>query len=276
MQYDPVKRSLGRVFNVTPAFRLVFYRLLNLLLLRSWYIRRELRKWAAQQGEVADILDAGSGFGQYSWAMSRLGDDFRITGVDVKEEQVEDCNRFFKIIGKGGRVNFIKADLTQFSEATTYDLILSVDVMEHIEDDRKVFRNFYESLIPGGMLLISTPSDKGGSDSYEHGDEVTGFIDEHVRDGYSIEDITRKLSDAGFSEIDARYTYGKPGHIAWKWSMKYPIMMLNSSKLFFLILPFYYLIVWPFCCVLNYLDTRKQHSAGTGLLVKAFKPEKEE
>ena len=44
MQYDPIKHSLGKVFNSTPFLRKVFYRLLDLLLLRSWHIRRELKK----------------------------------------------------------------------------------------------------------------------------------------------------------------------------------------------------------------------------------------
>jgi 2-polyprenyl-3-methyl-5-hydroxy-6-metoxy-1,4-benzoquinol methylase len=33
----------------------------------------------------------------------------------------------------------------------------SVDVMEHIEEDVEVFKNFYQSLKDGGVLLISTP-----------------------------------------------------------------------------------------------------------------------
>lgn len=275
MQYDPIKRSLGRVFNATPGFRLLFYRLLNLLLLRSWYIRRELKRWASPQGEVADILDAGSGFGQYSWSLSKLGDDYRIFGVDVKEEQVEDCNRFFSKLGKGERVTFRMADLTSFSEPETYDLILSVDVMEHIEEDREVFRNFFRSMTPGGMLLISTPSDKGGSDAHEHSsDGVSGFIDEHVRDGYNREEIREKLEEAGFSNIECRYSYGKPGHISWLLSMKFPITMLNKSKLFFVLLPLYYLVVWPFACILNQMDVSMTHKEGTGLIVKAFKPVK--
>lgn len=273
MQYDPIKRSLGRVFNATPTLRILFYRLLNLLLLRSWYIRRELKKWSHNQGRVADILDAGSGFGQYTWAMSKLGDDYRITGVDVKEEQVDDCNRFFKRLGKGGRVLFSKADLTRLVNPGTYDLILSVDVMEHIEEDETVFQNFYESLSQGGLLLISTPSDKGGSDAHEHNDEgISGFIDEHVRDGYSPEDITAKLKRAGFEKIETQYTYGRPGHISWKLSMKFPILMLNTSKFFFVLLPFYYLIVWPLACILNYMDLHQLHTEGTGLMVKAYKP----
>ena len=273
MQYDPIKRSLGRVFNATPGLRVLFYRLLNLLLLRSWYIRRALKKWAKQQGSEAEILDAGSGFGQYSWFLSALESGYHILGVDVKEEQVADCNKFFKLLGQGGRVKFSEADLTRFSHPEKYDLILSVDVMEHIEEDRKVFQNFFESMIPGGMLLISTPSDKGGSDAHDHeGEGISGFIDEHVRDGYSPEDISEKLRSAGFEQIECRYSYGIPGHISWKLTMKFPILLLNKSKLFFVLLPFYYLIVWPFAYLLNYWDVHSHHEAGTGLLVRAFKP----
>ena len=45
MQYDPVKRSLGNVFNRSPFLRKVFYGLLDLLLLRAWHVHKELRKW---------------------------------------------------------------------------------------------------------------------------------------------------------------------------------------------------------------------------------------
>ncbi len=72
-----------------------------------------------------------------------------------------------------------------------FDIILSVDVMEHIEEDVLVFKNFYNSLKNNGVILISTPSDQGGSDV--HNDHEESFIDEHVRDGYSIKGITDKL-----------------------------------------------------------------------------------
>jgi hypothetical protein len=119
------------------------------------------------------------------------------------------------------------------------------------------------------MLLISTPSDQGGSDV--HGDEESSFIEEHVRDGYNIVEIQDKLRSAGFSRIQARYSYGKPGQISWRLSMKYPILMLGKSKAFFLLLPFYYLVTFPFCLVLNWLDANNRHATGTGLIVKAWK-----
>ncbi|MBO7125888.1 MAG: hypothetical protein J6V74_08625 [Bacteroidales bacterium] len=148
-------------------------------------------------------------------------------------------------------------------------MILSVDVMEHILEDEQVFRNFYNSLQSKGMLLISTPSNLGGSDV--HDDSEESFIGEHVRDGYGVDEITTKLKNAGFADVETHFSYGVPGHISWVLSLKWPISLLNISKLFFIILPFYYLAVFWICLILNFLDVICEHQAGTGLIVKAYK-----
>ena len=272
MQYDPIKRSLGKVFNQTPALRKLFYRLLDGLLLRSWHVRQELKRLPLAAD--CSILDAGSGFGQYTYRMSRLFPQSAILAVDVKEEQIADCNRFFSRINLEKRVHFEEADLTRFVQVDRFNLVLSIDVMEHIEEDVQVFKNFYRSLKPGGVVLISTPSDQGGSDTHDHDHEeagVHGFIDEHVRDGYNIREIEDKLKSVGFSRVEARYSYGNPGKISWRLSMKYPIQLLGMSKLFFIVLPFWYIIAFPISAVLNYFDVKGTHDSGTGLIVKAFK-----
>ncbi|HNY59441.1 MAG: class I SAM-dependent methyltransferase [Bacteroidales bacterium] len=271
MQYDPIKRVLGNIFNHSTWSRKLFYQLLDLLLLRTWHIKKAIRKWSRTIDGAASILDAGSGFGQYSYFLARKNPSWQILGVDVKEEQIEDCQHFFKKTGLTN-ANFLLADLTKFIHQESYDLILSVDVMEHIEEDGKVFSNFYQSLKKNGLLLISTPSDKGGSDVHhtnEKHDQKISFIDEHVRDGYSVEEITTKLKNAGFSKVDVAYSYGWPGKISWKLSMKYPISLLNVSKLFFIILPIYYLAIYWFALLMNLLDINLNHNTGTGLIVKA-------
>ncbi|MDP4266267.1 MAG: class I SAM-dependent methyltransferase [Bacteroidota bacterium] len=268
MQYDPIKKVLGNVFNRNPFLRKFFFRLLDLLLLRSWHIHKEIRKWKADKGDNTTILDAGFGFGQYSYYLHTLNKKWNITGIDVKEEQVKDCNEFFNKIGAGKSVKFIEGDLTLLNKKDLYDLVVCVDVMEHIEDDVKVFENYYASLKDKGMLLISTPSDKGGSDS--HGQE-NSFIDEHVRDGYSISDIKEKLNKAGFDKVEVKYNYGIPGKISWLISMKIPLKMLNFTKLLFIILPFYYIIAYPVSFILNIFDTNFKHKSGTGLIVNAWK-----
>jgi SAM-dependent methyltransferase len=269
MQYDPIKSFLGKLFNSKPFLRVLFYKLLDILLLRTWHIKKEIRKIKKMFPKNAMILDAGSGFGQYVFYLSTLSKNWNIKGVDVKAEQVADCNQFFTKLGRGNRVTFEEADLTLLKEPAKYDMILSVDVMEHILEDVLVFNNFNQSLKPGGVLLISTPSDQGGSDV--HDDHEHSFIGEHVRDGYNFKEIEDKLIDSGFTSVEVGYSYGCPGKISWKLSMKYPILMVNAHKIFLLILPFYYLVTFPFVLILNYIDVAFKHKSGTGLIVKAWK-----
>jgi len=270
VEYDPIKRNLGSIFNKNPFLRKTFYRLLDLLLLRAWHVHKELRGWMQTASKNADILDAGAGFGQYTFWLFNKSHDYKILSVDVKDEQVADCNRFFSEIG-GKNIHFQVEDLTKFYKDESFDLALSVDVMEHILEDVQVFKNIYRSLRPGGMLLISTPSDQGGSDV--HGDGETSFIEEHVRDGYNIEEIQTKIRSAGFSKVEARYSYGAPGKISWRLSMKYPIVFLGKVPKIIgdPLLPFYFLITYPFAFVLNYFDVNAHHKTGTGLIVKAWK-----
>jgi len=267
MQYDPIKKNVGRFFSGPLFMRKIFYFSLDLLLLRAWHVRKALKGIARKYPGEASVLDAGAGFGQYTWRMSRINSRWKIQAVDIDQDHINDNTMFFNKAGLSGRVTCRTLDLTGLNESGSFDFILSVDVMEHIENDELVFLNFFRALKPGGSLLISTPSDKGGSDV--HGEEETSFIDEHVRDGYGIREISQKLSRAGFNNINAQYTYGKPGAVSWRLSMKYPVMMLNVSKLFFIILPFYYMIIFPAAVILNFFDIFLTHKSGTGLLVSA-------
>lgn len=266
MEYDPIKRDLGSVFNRSIALRKLFYKLLDLLLLRTWHIHRELKAWP-QFKQNFSMLDAGSGFGQYSFFIANRNTRCTIKAVDVKEEQIADCNRFFANCGLKN-VQFEVGDLTKPHATNAYDLVLCVDVMEHILEDVDVFTHFHQSMKPGAMLLISTPSDQGGSNADEHGES---FIGEHVRDGYPMAEMKEKLERAGFKQSEILYAYGTPGKIAWKLSMKYPMTMLGWSKIFFVVLPFYYLLTYPISFLLNWIDTNSKHASGTGLIVKAWK-----
>ena len=83
--------------------------------------------------------------------------------------------------------------------------------------------------------------------------------------------IVGSTEEDGFSRVEARYQYGAPGKISWRISMKYPILLLGVSKLFFIIIPFYYLVAYPIAYLLNWMDVSMKHPTGTGLIVKAWK-----
>lgn len=272
MDYDPIKDYLGGFFNRSPFLQRMFYGLLHLFFLRAWHVKRMLRTLFARLADrqEVNVLDAGTGFGQYAYFIAKTFPRAQILAVDIKQDYLDNAERFFSQTAYRDRIGFAYEDLTVLQTQGPFDLILSVDVMEHIEDDRAVFRNFAGVLRQGGFVVINTPSDQGGSDVSD--EDAQGFIGEHVRDGYNIEALQDKLRDAGLTPVEAKFTYGTYGSLAWRFLIKYPMVMLAKSKAFLLILPFYYLPVLPVGMVLHALDVRTRNASGTGVLVVAQKP----
>lgn len=269
MDYDPVKDRLGAFFWATPARTKVFYRLLDTVFLRSWYVRRALRhRIEALGGRPTRVLDAGTGFGQYAYWLVDTFPNVDVVAVDVKDDYLQRARAFFDRTPHADRVVFEQADLTEpLPYEAAFDLALSVDVMEHIEDDRAVFRNVRAALKPGGHLIVNTPSDQGGSGVTEAGEE--SFIGEHVRDGYPMDELREKLEAAGLAVTEALYTYGPIGSAAWRLLVKWPIQMLNASRWLAPLVALYYVPAGPIGVALNAADLRRENATGTGLLVTA-------
>jgi SAM-dependent methyltransferase len=263
MYYDPIKNIFANTIRKFPFLRILFYKFLDLMFLRSWFVRRELKEIRNQFGDKnISIYDAGSGFGQYTYFITIKLIPCTVLSVDVKEDWINDCRNFFS--QKNIRnVFFAVEDLTKINHDEKFDLIVCVDVMEHIQDDETVFRNFYKALKKGGYLLINSPSIYGGSDV--HKDEEESFISEHARDGYSKEDLESKLYPLGFITYKSRYTYGLWGDKAWRLGIKYPMLLLNISKAFLVILPLYYLLTFPFTLIMMSLDFTNECKTGSGI-----------
>jgi SAM-dependent methyltransferase len=194
--------------------------------------------------------------------MSKYLKPCNIYSVDVKEEWIEDCREFFSK-SKIDTVSLGVEDLTKIDHTEKFDLIVCVDVMEHILDDVTVFKNFYNALKPNGFVLINSPSIYGGSDVHE--DEDESFIGEHARDGYSKEDLVEKISPIGLKLHQSIYTYGFWGDKAWRLGIKYPMLLLNASKLFFILLPFYYLFTILPVLFMMYIDYSSENKKGSGI-----------
>jgi 2-polyprenyl-3-methyl-5-hydroxy-6-metoxy-1,4-benzoquinol methylase len=263
MHYDPIKDIFASLLRKFPSLRILFYKLLDLMFLRSWYVRRELLKIRNIFGQKEiSIYDAGSGYGQYTYFMTKYLKPCSVVSVDIKEQWINESREFFNR-QKISNVKFGIEDLTKIEHQNRFDLIVCIDVMEHIDEDKKVFRNFYNALNNGGYLLLNSPSIFGGSDV--HDEKEKSFISEHARDGYSKEDLEQKLIPLGFSTYHSKYTYGFWGDIAWRLGIKYPMVMLNSSKVFFIILPFYYLATFPLTLLMMNIDFLSRNKVGSGI-----------
>lgn len=267
MQYDPIKNIFGKMVSKNILLRKIFYYFLDFIFLRTWYVKREIKNLFKKDVELS-ILDAGMGFGQYTYFLSRYFKKSKIKAVDIKKEQIIDCDYFFKKLNKKN-VSIEYADLTQIKYEDEFNFILSVDVMEHIKEDQKVFNNFYRALKQDGYLLVNTPSNFGGSNV--HSEDDKSFIEEHARNGYSKEEIESKLKHAGFEIKDFKYSYGKYGRIYWLIGMKYPISLIGITKIFIFLLPFYYIITIIPLVILMGFDYTSKNKYGSGILITAKK-----
>ncbi len=271
MHYDPIKDRLGALASRYPALQRALYGVLDALFLRAWYVRRAVRRLlgAYPPDQAVHVLDAGTGFGQYAYFVARTYPHAHVHAVDVKAGYLARARQFIERTPQAGQVRFALDDLTDLKAAGPFDIILSVDVMEHIEDDRAVFRHFARVLRPGGHVVINTPSDQGGSGVQAEGE--AGFIGEHVRDGYNLGALEGKLREAGLTPVESRYTYGPYGSAAWRLLIKQPMQMLGRSWALLPLVLLYYAAALPVGLALNALDVRHDNATGTGLLVVARK-----
>ncbi|WP_003545109.1 methyltransferase domain-containing protein [Desulfotomaculum nigrificans] len=94
------------------------------------------------------ILDAGCGAGGTMEYMARYGS---VVGIDISEEMVEYCR-------KEG-LSAYHGSVTKLPFANgLFDLVLCLDVLEHLPMDQIAVEELKRVIRPGGLLVISVPS----------------------------------------------------------------------------------------------------------------------
>lgn len=268
--YDPVKDQFASLVRKSTFLRTLFYMLLDLFFLRSWYVRKMLKNYAEGIDKTGkwELLDAGSGFGQYDRFILNHFDNVSVTAVDVKEDYLDDARKYFQSAIQRNRIQFRKMDLLAPNFSQKYNFIICIDVLEHIEEDLRVIKNLESVLKPGGYFLMHSPSVYSEEDA---GEDDT-FVDEHARAGYSKQDIRKKIEEAGLTPVEIAYTYGKKGHKAWELLIKYPMLWMTKYKLWVLpLMAIYYIFTLPAGLVLMKMDMKAENEKGTGIFALAQK-----
>ena len=154
-----------------------------------WYAGRRsivfdwVKRLAAryQRPRVLDI-GCGTGFNLQQLNANGLTD---ATGLDVAPEAIAYCrDRGFRrlVRGDGARLPF---------RGASFDIVLALDLIEHISDDRAALAEVARVLRPGGTIILFTPAFKflwSGQDEVSH----------HFR-RYTSAELGRKLAGAGFA-----------------------------------------------------------------------------
>lgn len=96
------------------------------------------------------ILDLGCGTGWLAGILGRFGPT---TGIDLSPIAIETAQKRYP------DVQFIAANIFDLREKTDkYDIVVSQEVIEHVEDQAGYLNIVSRFLRPGGYLLLTTPN----------------------------------------------------------------------------------------------------------------------
>jgi predicted TPR repeat methyltransferase len=157
--------------------------------LRARYEASELLK--AQISALprgARVIDLGCGDLALLHEIARMRQDVELHGVDVGD------------LPAGTPLNgikYTKADLTDFSTNQRFDLVLAIDVLEHLAMPQRLVNLGWKLLGSGGSIYVSAPS---VTKLLLFGDENFYSDYTHIRP-FNVKGMARLLADNGFSPL---------------------------------------------------------------------------
>ena len=130
---------------------------------RLTYIRDQIdQHWQCDEHvfrplEGKTALDVGCGAGLLAEPLARLG--ARVTAIDAAPELIAAA----ELHARGQRLDIDYRAATVEEIGGTFELITSLEVIEHVADPGSFVRALASRLAPGGLLILSTPNATGWS-----------------------------------------------------------------------------------------------------------------
>ena len=172
-------------------------------------------------GKVA--LDIGCGAGLVCEPLARLG--AAVTGVDAAAENVAAASAHAD--GVGLDIRYMAGEVAGL-DIGTFDLVTSVEVIEHVADKPAFLRDVAARLAPDGLLVMSTPNRTAASRVLLVGAaEAVGYVPKgthHWEDFITPDELEALLADAGLTVTAKRGIAWRPGkglHLSDDMSLNY-------------------------------------------------------
>jgi 2-polyprenyl-6-hydroxyphenyl methylase/3-demethylubiquinone-9 3-methyltransferase len=103
--------------------------------------------------ESFSLLDIGCGGGLLSEPMSKMG--FKVTGVDPSEKNIGTARAH--AAQSGAIVGYRASDAEALvAEGLTFDVVLNMEVVEHVADLRGYLESTAALVRPGGLMFVAT------------------------------------------------------------------------------------------------------------------------
>jgi SAM-dependent methyltransferase len=113
----------------------------------------ERYKYASSLVKNKTVLDIASGCGYGTRYLYDIGSAKRVMGVDLSSDSI----RYAAFKYATENVEFICANATEITLDNKFDVIVSFETIEHLDDVQGYLKRVYEQLDDNGMFVVSTP-----------------------------------------------------------------------------------------------------------------------
>lgn len=138
-----------------PSQEHLYYRNFEPALERLRFISKQLKKLDERDMQFCDL---GFGPGVLTQFILEEKPAWTACGVDISPECVRYAEKLMKLKGVNERVQFTTGDVRNLPYAdNTFDLVLAMEVLEHIPDPLKGLLEVVRVLKPGGYAITSIP-----------------------------------------------------------------------------------------------------------------------
>lgn len=167
----------------------------------DWHWAGDRRSRKPLAGKRA--LDVGCGAGLLCEPLARLGAD--VTGVDAAEESIAVANAHAAAMGLA--IDYRSGEFADLGLGP-FDLVTSMEVLEHVADKPGFLAALAGHLVPGGLLVLSTPNRTLASRALLVGAaEAVGAVPRGTHDWNDFvtpDELTVLLGDAGLTVTEIR------------------------------------------------------------------------
>jgi SAM-dependent methyltransferase len=190
-------RLLYRVLGVADPAHYLHYR----------YCRRALKRFGPASPRA--ILDAGSERGDFTVYLAQRYPAAQVDGLEIREDHIAKATAGTERLGLAN-VRYRLGDLRMLESAADYDLIVCIDVLEHIPEQDDVLRRLRRALRPGGVTFLHVPTRRTKQVPFARwlGDFFRWSEDEHLAEERTGEQFAAAVTAAGFEILEARPTFG--------------------------------------------------------------------
>ena len=179
------------------------------------------------------ILDIGCGGGLISEPMARLGAN--VTGIDASEKNIKIAQIHSE--ENNLKINYINSSPERLKEKEKFDIILNLEIIEHVEDVKLYIDSCSKLLKKGGLMFTATLNRTVVSyiKAIVGAEYILRWLPIGTHDWNKFirpEELEKKLSIANFKTIEIKGLEFNPFNKKWKKSDNLSVnYIICSSKI---------------------------------------------